>query len=193
MYIAWISSNNNISKIFVFFVIFIGCLHITFPIAWAVSVRSILFTLFFSQSFAFSHTVGACVCVCISTVLQTIRGYSSANKKWLSPSFYLYTYTTSSLKKNKNLPNDFNCLFFNNLGILIKMQAGPAIMHSSAAALAHEEGNMIRLSILESRKQWDLEGKFCKWIDIFQYVDLFQSKMNHLFNSLLIHLYWKKK
>lgn len=82
--------------------------------------------------------------------------------------------------------------FFNNLGILIKMQAGSAIMHSSAAALAHEEGNMIRLSILESRKQWDLEGKFCKWIDIFQYVDLFQSKMNHLFNSLLIHLYWKK-
>lgn len=42
--------------------------------------------------------------------------------------------------------------FFNNLGILIKVQICSAFMHTSASALEHEEGNMIRLSILEGKK-----------------------------------------
>lgn len=72
------------------------------------------------------------------------------------------------------------------------MQADIALTRASSPHVEHEEGNMIRLSILDSRKQWDLIGRFCKWIGIFQYIDLFQLKMNCLFNSLLIH-YQKRR
>lgn len=146
--------NNGISKIFGFFIFFAGCFHVTLPTAQAVSARLIISTLLFQSISLHFHIL--LVLLFVFALAQDCRlsqEYGSTNKTCFSLRFYLYPHTASILKNDTNCQIALSCPFFNILGILLKIPANTALMLTSATALEHEGGNMIRLSILESKKQ----------------------------------------
>lgn len=121
--------------------------------------------------------------------------YNSANRMCFHSGLFIYSYhIIISQKANQKTSNILDYLFkIKKYRYPVKNRGLHHLSTGVCSHLEHEEGDMIRLSILESKKQWDLIGKFFKLIGIFQYIDLFQSKMNGLFYSLLIHYQKKKK